>query len=290
MYLIVDKLDKDYSEYKLCYIDEIPQEEYDYTPETKEYIKTERYKEWKDKYGYSVSDPLVEMKNYPNPEYEPGKREYYAYFSPVSRMGEIVGDDHDDRCYSCNAGIPYDTVRNEEVTVIKIPFALPDSGFWRGDYEVDIKSPKDWFYGNDTPWSAEDINLGAVPWLFARTCLYKYGNIGISIMAGITPELFLDKLEEIKGLVLDSLTKSKFIVLGKNDDGNWIVRNEDSYVIKAFNDKGIQQSLGWETDSYGYGERSRYQVFESYDEGRFEFNLGEAPDTLINDIINNYLK
>jgi hypothetical protein len=183
-----------YENYKLCYIDDIDQTYSDYTPETKEYMKSEAYKKDKELHGWN--NPNVRTENHPNPEYILGKQEYYAFFTPLE-MCNVVGDDMDDQPYEYNSGIPYDTDRhNHNIEIIKVPFAYPD-GLWEGN-NLTIKQPKDGFC--NSPWTAEDINLGAVPWIFARTNKYKYGNYGVSIMAGISPREFIKKLKDIKNL------------------------------------------------------------------------------------------
>lgn len=286
MYSIINKLNKDYSGWKLSYIDEIPSEIYESTPETKAYFETEEYKRNIELYGYSRQDPKIVYKNYPNPEYTPGTKEIYAYFSPVKEMGEVYGDDHDDTPYEHNAGIPYDTSDNDkEIEVLMIPFALPISSFWRGSCEIDMKQPKDYGCGN-SPFSAEDINLGAVPWIFTRTCNYKYGNKGISIMAGISPKEFLEKVQEIKNLVKSYITEDNFTVLGKSN-GLWIVRNNKTYAIRGFNDLGEQQILYWVSGYYN----DSYQVFETYEDdykGEIDSSI-PAPNNLIDRIKDLYL-
>lgn len=285
MYSIVENPSAKYTGWKLSYVDEIPPEVWKATPETEAYQETDEYKRNLELYGYSWHDPKVEYRNYPNPEYIPGMREMYAYFSPVSEIGEVIGDDHDDVPYEHNAGIPYDTVGNNDVEVLMIPFSLPLSSFWRGSCEVTLKEPKDYGNGN-SPFSAEDINLGAVPWIFVRTCKYKYGNVGIPIMAGISPGDFLEKVREVKNLVESFLGDSDFTVLGKSED-LWIIRNNRTYAIQGFTEEGEQRALSWSTGYYG----DRFQIFETYEED-YEGTITpceDFPKGLISKIKNKYL-
>ena len=289
MYSIIETKDiksKDYGKWKLSFIDDIPSEEYKATPETEEYWKTQEYKDWKEKYGYSRNNPKIEYKNYPNSEYVPGEKEMYAYFSPVDKMGDVISDDADDAPYECNAGEPYDDIDGKEVEILKLPFYIPVDSFWRGLVDIDMKQPKNWAYGGNSPFTAEDINLGAVPWIFVRTYKYKYGNTGISFMAGITPEEFMNKLKEVKDLVKSNLEEDNFTVLGKSKN-LWIVRNNKTYAIRGFDDLGKQQALGWYKGYYS----DEYQVFETYEDDykeTIDTNI-PIPENLISKIIETYL-
>lgn len=182
------------SNYKLCYIDEIPQTYYDDAPETKAWKKTEEFaKLWREEHekqetalktvgSYSPdfnSDywrKLV-MQEYPNPEYIPGKQTHYAYFTSNSLENQW-GDDWDDRPYDCNAERPYD---NEQTQIIMVPFYKPES----------LMLPHEICGAVNCAYSVEDINSGAVAWLYNR-------ENNISIPAGITPTEFFDKLDKIQ--------------------------------------------------------------------------------------------
>ena len=119
---------KDYSHYKLAYVDSIEQTYCDYDQATKDYMKTDQYE--RDKAIYGWNNPKVRVVNFPSPNYIPGWQEYYAYFCDAAEMGEIWGDDFDDSPYSCNSGYPYDNVylddgSHPEIEVLKVPFQFP---------------------------------------------------------------------------------------------------------------------------------------------------------------------
>jgi len=208
MYKIISKFEaKNYPLYKLCYIDEIEKEYYDYTPEAKAYRQTEEWKEQDKlrtekfhKQGFLSSNdtefsifynPILkkgsEMQAYPNPDYIEGKQEFYAYFTPLD-LSEQTGDDWNDTPYEYNAGEPYDSQYKEkdinghwiEYTIIKIPFYV-DHDEW------DTKFPKDYgTYGN-SPFCVDDINAGVVPWIYNKSNR-------LTIHAGVSPEEFLNKI------------------------------------------------------------------------------------------------
>ena len=198
---------KKYGNLKLCYIDDINRTYWDYTPEAKAYRETEEWKEMDRRrseklhmegilpsddpeFGYYFN-PIVrrgsESDDYPNPEYIPGKQEYYAYFTPIP-LDEQWGDDWNDRPYECNAEIPYDDVYDEnknrvEIEIVQVPFYIKHDG-WH------IKFPKDFGAYDNSPFAVEDINGGAVAWIYDRTSR-------TAIYAGCNPEEFLNKLNKI---------------------------------------------------------------------------------------------
>lgn len=182
---------KDYSGYKLAYVDNIPQTCFDYSPDTKRYMESPQYKTDQELYGWN--NPNLRTIEIKSPDYIPGRQEYYAYFCDVSEMGQVWGDDHDDSPYSCNAGIPYDNLRGsrDEIEVLKVPFALPPE-----NNRFTLKLPDQWGMLNE-PWCAEDINLGAIPWIWARTSGARTENRGVPVMAGVDPYTFIDLLREI---------------------------------------------------------------------------------------------
>lgn len=188
---------KKYKSFKLCYIDDIPQTYSDYDEETKEYIKTEEFKRFKELYGWSRRDPKVQFKEYPTKDYIPGFQTFYAYFTPIE-LRDQWGDDVDDIPYEYNAGEPYDDCGGTEYEILKIPFSYPIFSS-----NLNIKQPKD--YSLNSHWSVEGINLGAIPWIFARTCHYKGSNDSVYIMAGTNPQTFIEKIKEIYLLETPSL-------------------------------------------------------------------------------------
>lgn len=206
-----------YDKLKLCYIDDIDNGVWDYTPEAKAFRKTEEWKEQNRlrdeklhrdgflssedrEFGYDYNPILKrgsQCQNYPNPDYIPGKQEYYAYFTPIP-LSEQWGDDWNDAPYEHNAGIPYDDIIDEvketkegirvvtkkhEVEIVRVPFYIPYDGGWK------IKFAKDWG-GCNSPFSVEDINGGAVAWIYDT-------ERKIGITAGCNPREFLEKIEMI---------------------------------------------------------------------------------------------
>lgn len=190
-----------YKNYKLAYVDDIPPTEYRATPETEAYFKSEEYTRNLDMYGYCRNDPKIKFGVFPNPNYVKGEREKYAYFCDVENMGQVWGDDMDDTPYEYNSGIPYDIVydkrtgKETKIEVLYVPFGFTEEA------KESLKEPKDYtFDGSNSHWCTEDINLGAVPWLFWRSGKPKGENIGVSIIAGISPLEFAEKIEKINEL------------------------------------------------------------------------------------------
>ena len=199
LYIGDEKVDN----YKLCYIEEIPETYTDYTPESKKIMESDAYKKWEQEYkefrdkqlaetGWSTYNwnecPWyndIQMKEYPNPEREFGT--HYAYFTPIE-LSEQWGDDWNDIPYESNAGIPYDEVTEEtkevdgvkvatkcrEYTIIKVPFTSKDEYVYPSSY------------GYNSPFCIKDINNKAVAWIY---------NGKDAIHAGINPYDFIEKLK-----------------------------------------------------------------------------------------------
>lgn len=197
---------KKYDKLKLCYIDSIPKTYWDYTPEAKAYRETDEWKEQdrlreekfhREKtmssddpdFGYWANPVLrhgAESADYPNPEYIPGKQEYYAYFTPIS-LDKQWGDDWNDIPYEHNVGEPYDDYWDDdknriEVEIVQVPFYVFHDGW-------SVMFPEDWC-GYNSPFSVEDINGGAVSWIYDR-------NSKTGIQAGCNPREFFEKLDKI---------------------------------------------------------------------------------------------
>lgn len=182
----------DWKDFKLCYVDNIPVMEMDYTPESKEYMKSDQYE--KDKKIYGWNNPYIHMEDYPNPNYIEGEKEYYAYFTDLDDLQEQWGDDWNDAPYEHNAGWPYDSIRKDEHTILKIPFAVVSennngSSHW-------VKFPCDYGCGN-SPFSVEEINAGAVPWIFVSYYNMAKNKKFLAINAGINPLEFINKLRKL---------------------------------------------------------------------------------------------
>ena len=206
MYIDVKREDSlKYDKLKLCYIDEINHTYWDYTPDAKAYRQTEEWKEQDrlreeklhrtgclsgndEEFGYDFN-PIIkrgaQCQDYPNPDYIEGKQEYYAYFTPAD-LDRQWGDDWDDAPYEYNAEIPYDDYYDGdtkvELNIIRVPFIVYHDG-WR------VRFPKDWG-GENSPFSVQDINAGAVAWIFD-------GSSATAICAGCNPEEFFRKLDII---------------------------------------------------------------------------------------------
>jgi hypothetical protein len=192
--VLLNEIDESLNNYKLCYLDEISPTVYRMTDDTREYMKTQEYKDYVEKYGVMWYNPKVVYKDLPNPEYDQTSRTHSAYFTRLDLL-EQWGDDWNDVPYDCNAGGPYEDVEGD---IIEVPFAFvgseDDEGYF-STYPLDYKLPKDYGGGN-CPWSVEDINLGAVPWLFVKD-MSKRHVPAVVIMAGISPVEFREKLEYI---------------------------------------------------------------------------------------------
>ena len=218
MYTTIKKEDAvKYNKLKLCYIGEINQTYWDYTPEAKAYRETEEWKEQDrlrteklrregflssndPEFGWGMNQILErgsDGKNYPNPEYIEGKQEYYAYFTPVP-LNKQWGDDWDDAPYEYNAEIPYDDVYDDngertEIEIVRVPFYIPYDGGWG------IRFPKDWG-GDNSPFCVRDINAGAIAWIFCQGNERKSNSGSIVIQAGCSPAEFLEKINKINEL------------------------------------------------------------------------------------------
>ncbi len=182
----------DWKDFKLCYVDNIPVMEMDYTPESKAYMNSVQYE--KDKKIYGWRNPHIHMEDYPNPNYVEGEKEHYAYFTDLEDLQEQWGDDWDDAPYEHNAGWPYDKIRTDEHTVLKVPFAVISDNCNGNSHWV--KFPCDYGAGN-SPFSVEEINAGAVPWIFVSYYNMTKKKKFLSINAGIDVLEFINKLRQL---------------------------------------------------------------------------------------------
>ena len=192
--VLLSEIDESLNNYKLCYVSEISPTIYGPTESTKQYFESQEYKDYVEKYGVMWYNPKVVYKDLPNPEYDQTSRTHSAYFTRLDLL-EQWGDDWNDAPYDCNAEGPYE---NSEGDIIEVPFAFvgseDDEGYF-STYPLEYNLPKDYGGGN-CPWSVEDINLGAVPWLFVKD-MSKRHVPAVVIMAGISPVEFREKLEYI---------------------------------------------------------------------------------------------
>lgn len=134
-----------YKDYKLCYVDEISKTIFDYDENSKKLMNSKNF-------TYLNYGHLLVYKDYPNPLFIENKQELFAYFTPIN-LDDQWGDDWNDSPYEHNSGIPYDSYKENEITIIKVPFyfrdaCYPDSNFL------------------NSPFSVQDINRGRVSWIF----------------------------------------------------------------------------------------------------------------------------
>ena len=176
-----------FKDYKLCFLDRIQETIVDWDEASKIYLSQPGKDADREErlYSYGYRDPHLNMKEYPNPEYDLKTSRFIAYFTPLD-LKDQWGDDWDDIPYEINAGIPEE---NENYEIIGITFGPENSTAW-------IKLPDSYSFGGESPWSVKDINQGAVAWLYASGC-YE----GVSLNAGITIEEFKNKINKIKTLL-----------------------------------------------------------------------------------------
>lgn len=160
---------KEYLTYQLCFVDEVSEEVYDYTEESKLIMKTKEYKEYSDKKSIYFEEFLKERGSYScydlheyDEQYDPEhkfKLEMEWKQNPLRKSGythilyftkdlsEQWGDDWNDAPYEHNAGLPYGD------DIIEIPICIEDcimpSTYW-----------------TNSPYSVSDINKGACAWIF----------------------------------------------------------------------------------------------------------------------------
>ena len=198
--------------FKLCYIDSIPQTVMDYTEKSKRIKESNDYKRWRKErdayaeqllkeygsYSYSDLPPIpfefeLEYDNYPNEEFIEGKQEFYAYFTNLDNLSDQWGDDWDDSPYEYNAETPYDSKNGVEHIILKVPFYVNHDGYY-------VKFPYDYQCMGNSHFCVRDINAKAVAWIFAKGMKGKSSDGSVSVLAGISPEEFYDKVTEINKL------------------------------------------------------------------------------------------
>lgn len=151
-----------YGNFRLCYIDHI--EEEIYVPlEDRDFLNPSPWA--------------------PNPEFISGEQEHYAYFTPSEYFDDQWGDDWNDAPYEHNAGCPYDDIDGKEYEIIRVPFQKPTK-LW-------VKFPDDYGCGN-SPFSVEDINSGAVAWMYGKS-----GDRVLCIRGGEYLSDFKKKIENV---------------------------------------------------------------------------------------------
>ena len=177
-----------FKDFKLCYVDQV-EETTIYYPEPDETISKEAIES-----GW-FSWERYPGKEIPNPEKEKG--DYVLYFT--SRFETQWGDDWNDSPYEHNAGLPYDTDYKEtdkygknikhEIAFLFLK-VYDDPSIWP-------KLPLDYSSNGNSPFSVEDINHGAVPWLFMSKTEEDGTRSYHALNAGDTLETVIDKLKKI---------------------------------------------------------------------------------------------
>jgi len=173
MITTIDKLSdlKKYDEYHLCFISEIPETVPEYTEYAKMIMSSPDYVPGKE---------YLDITDAPNPEFKRGESEFYAYFTPKPLI-EQSGKDWNRASYIEFAELPDD----KNTDIICISFAV---------HSYSYLLPFNWGYEN-TPFSVDDINGGAIAWIYDRNTDTKKS---VAIYAGINPIEFFDKLKNIE--------------------------------------------------------------------------------------------
>lgn len=196
MYTIktIDEVLKDksrYESYKLCYVSEISETIYDYDLDSKKLIESPGFSWKKEEELFGWNSPRLNMCDQPNPEFIQGQQELFAYFTSIP-LKDQWGDDWNDTPYEHNAELPYDDHWKNKISIeheiLQIPFAYKE--------EITFKLPADWSWGGNSAFSVEDINSGAIAWIFAYLGSDSKYN-GISIYAGENPYEVIKKILKI---------------------------------------------------------------------------------------------
>ena len=161
--------------------------------------------------------------DYPEPDYVAGFTHYFYFTDDMSKQW---GDDWNDAPYEHNAEVPYDS----ETNIIYVPVRLTYYAMERliSNWEVEsdlaedsdtfdklrkkypnysncqLKFPKD--YGYNSPFCVDDINHGAVAWIYFA--LYDYGvKDAVAIHGGDTIKLVEKKLKLIEKILKKKIEK-----------------------------------------------------------------------------------
>lgn len=182
-----------YGQYSLCYIDDISETIYDYTPESRAIIESPGFSWAEEKRIFGSPSCRLETGEIPNPDYVSGEKELLAYFTQAP-LSDTWGDDWNDAPYEHNAGCPYDTIGSgytrKDIEILEVPFAIPGN--------LDTKRPSDWCWSGNSSFCVEDINDGVIPWLYVRSSGKSWKSV--KIFAGINPYKFIYELSVINKL------------------------------------------------------------------------------------------
>lgn len=181
--------------YKLCYIDNIEEEIYEYDEESQKIINSVEFSWHNESKAFDGVSPRLHMTSQPNPFYKKRQYEYFAYFTSCS-INDQWGDDWDDSPYQDNAGEPYDDIHDNSIFESISKYTVS----YQNDYDVlrvrfVIKSYFCKFALDFANLSVIDINKGAAAWIF------EPGNSNqlksIAIYGGCTAEEFIKNIDII---------------------------------------------------------------------------------------------
>lgn len=173
----------EFKDYKLCFIDKIPETIFDYTEESKEYMSRSDYsvEKEREKYGELYNCPYIRMEDLPNPEYSEEKWTKFAYFTEKDPKDVDGGDWHRD-IYDSGEwdewGEPYETENN----ILLVKFNLEE-------YSYDIIFPQQCVQRVNV----YDINNGFCPWIYAK----GDNKFPISVRSGVNPYEFVQLIGQI---------------------------------------------------------------------------------------------
>lgn len=176
-------LNESLSNYKLCYVDLVPEIIEDWDEDSKAYLSRPEFNLEKEE-NHAYRNPHLRKVECPNPEYDRKTSKYIAYFT-TKDLKDQWGVDWEDSPYEYNSGKPYDS---EDYEILSVTFGFNNSTAW-------IKLPLDYTNCGNSFWSVQDINSGAVAWIFASGVFSN-----VSIQAGCNLEDFINKVNIISKL------------------------------------------------------------------------------------------
>jgi len=116
-------------------------------------------------------------------------------------LSEQCGDDWDDTPYEHNAGEPYDDFWSNG-KLVNHTIYVTDVIISANDWRQSIRFPSD--YGYNSPFCVDDINSGAVAWLYRRNVSGKCN--GRSLHAGASPK---DTYEFLKDVFIECVKEEE---------------------------------------------------------------------------------
>ena len=199
---------KEYAAKKKAYFDEILKRDHSYSSSM-----IDEYNRNNDPFRKFVLDYC----EYPHPDYVAG---YTHYFYFTDNMAEQWGDDWNDVPYEHNAEIPYDSETNIICVPVRLTYYAIEHLISNWEVESDLaedsnkfnkllkkypnynncqlKFPKD--YGYNSTFCVDDINHGAVAWLYFA--LYDYSvKESVAIYGGDTIKDVKKKLNHMEKIL-----------------------------------------------------------------------------------------